>query len=198
MQSVCVFCGSNFGDKPIYRELAAQLGRTLADRGLTLVYGGGNVGLMGVVADAALGAGGRVVGVIPQALVDWDVAHNGLTDLVVVQSMHERKARMADASDAFIALPGGYGTFEELCEVLTWSQLGLHSKPCGVLNIEGYYDPLLALFERAVQDRFLGAEHQDLVLAETDVNALLDRVASYQPVRVMKRLDRRGAGSVKT
>ncbi|HVT49024.1 MAG TPA: TIGR00730 family Rossman fold protein [Vicinamibacterales bacterium] len=198
MQSVCVFCGSNFGDKPIYRELAAQLGRTLADRGLTLVYGGGNVGLMGVVADAALGAGGRVVGVIPQALVDWDVAHNGLTDLVVVQSMHERKARMADASDAFIALPGGYGTFEELCEVLTWSQLGLHSKPCGVLNIEGYYDPLLALFERAVQDRFLGAEHRDLVLAETDVNALLDRVASYQPVRVMKRLDRRGAGSVKT
>jgi uncharacterized protein (TIGR00730 family) len=112
--------------------------------------------------------------------------------------MHERKARMADASDAFIALPGGYGTFEELCEVLTWSQLGLHSKPCGVLNIEGYYDPLLALFERAVQDRFLGAEHRDLVLAETDVNALLDRVASYQPVRVMKRLDRRGAGSVKT
>jgi uncharacterized protein (TIGR00730 family) len=198
MQSVCVFCGSNFGDKPIYRELAAQLGRTLADRGLTLVYGGGNVGLMGVVADAALGAGGRVVGVIPQALVDWDVAHNGLTDLVVVQSMHERKARMADASDAFIALPGGYGTFEELCEVLTWSQLGLHSKPCGVLNIEGYYDPLLALFERAVQDRFLGAEHRDLVLAETDVNALLDRVASYQPVRVMKRLDRRGAGSAHT
>jgi uncharacterized protein (TIGR00730 family) len=198
MQSVCVFCGSNFGDKPIYRELAAQLGRTLADRGLTLVYGGGNVGLMGVVADAALGAGGRVVGVIPQALVDWDVAHNGLTDLVVVQSMHERKARMAEASDAFIALPGGYGTFEEFCEVLTWSQLGLHRKPCGVLNVEGYYDPLLALFERAVQDRFLGAEHRDLVLAETDVNALLDRVASYQPVRVMKRLDRRGAGSVKT
>lgn len=198
MQSVCVFCGSNFGDKPIYRELAAQLGRTLADRGLTLVYGGGNVGLMGVVADAALGAGGRVVGVIPQALVDWDVAHNGLTDLVVVQSMHERKARMADASDAFIALPGGYGTFEELCEVLTWSQLGLHSKPCGVLNIEGYYDPLLALFERAVQDRFLGAEHRDLVLAETDVNALLDRVASYQPVETTKRFDRLGAGAALT
>jgi uncharacterized protein (TIGR00730 family) len=193
-----VFCGSNFGDKPIYRELAEQLGRTLAARGLTLVYGGGNVGLMGVVADAALGAGGRVVGVIPQALVDWEVAHNGLTELVVVQSMHERKARMAEASDAFIALPGGYGTFEEFCEVLTWSQLGLHRKPCGVLNVEGYYDPLLALFERAVQDRFLAAEQRDLVLADTDVNALLDRIASYQPVEVMKRFDRLRVGSVKT
>jgi uncharacterized protein (TIGR00730 family) len=198
MRSVCVFCGSNFGDKPIYRELAEQLGRTLADRGLTLVYGGGNVGLMGVVADAALGAGGRVVGVIPQALVDWEVAHDGLTELIVVQSMHERKARMAEASDAFIALPGGYGTFEEFCEVLTWSQLGLHRKPCGVLNVEGYYDPLLALFERAVQDRFLAAEQRDLVLADTDVNALLDRIASYQPVEVMKRFDRLRVGSVKT
>jgi uncharacterized protein (TIGR00730 family) len=198
MQSVCVFCGSSFGDKPIYRELAEQLGRTLADRGLTLVYGGGNVGLMGVVADAALGAGGRVVGVIPQALVDWEVAHDGLTELIVVQSMHERKARMAEASDAFIALPGGYGTFEEFCEVLTWSQLGLHRKPCGVLNVEGYYDPLLALFERAVQDRFLAAEQRDLVLADTDVNALLDRIASYQPVEVMKRFDRLRVGSVKT
>ncbi|HWB18075.1 MAG TPA: TIGR00730 family Rossman fold protein [Vicinamibacterales bacterium] len=198
MQSVCVFCGSSFGDKPIYRELAERLGRTLANRGLTLVYGGGNVGLMGVVADAALDAGGRVIGVIPQALVDWEVAHNGLTELVVVQSMHERKARMAEASDAFIALPGGYGTFEEFCEVLTWSQLGLHRKPCGVLNVEGYYDPLLALFERAVQDRFLAAEQRDLVLADTDVNALLDRVASYQPVEIMKRFDRLRVGSVKT
>jgi uncharacterized protein (TIGR00730 family) len=198
MQSVCVFCGSSFGDKPIYRELAERLGRTLANRGLTLVYGGGNVGLMGVVADAALEAGGRVIGVIPQALVDWEVAHDGLTELIVVQSIHERKARMAEASDAFIALPGGYGTFEEFCEVLTWSQLGLHRKPCGVLNVEGYYDPLLALFERAVQDRFLAAEQRDLVLADTDVNALLDRVASYQPVEVMKRFDRLRVGSVKT
>ncbi len=198
MQSVCVFCGSSFGDKPIYRELAERLGRTLAARGLTLVYGGGNVGLMGVVADAALDAGGRVVGVIPQALVDWEVAHDGLTELIVVQSMHERKARMAEAADAFIALPGGYGTFEEFCEVLTWSQLGLHRKPCGVLNVEGYYDPLLALFERAVQDRFLAVEQRDLVLADTDVNALLDRVASYQPVEIMKRFDRLRVGSVKT
>jgi uncharacterized protein (TIGR00730 family) len=198
MQSVCVFCGSSFGDKPIYRELAERLGRTLANRGLTLVYGGGNVGLMGVVADAALEAGGRVIGVIPQALVDWEVAHDGLTELIVVQSMHERKARMAEASDAFIALPGGYGTFEEFCEVLTWSQLGLHRKPCGVLNVEGYYDPLLALFERAVQDRFLAVEQRDLVLADTDVNALLDRVASYQPVEIMKRFDRLRVGSVKT
>jgi uncharacterized protein (TIGR00730 family) len=198
MQAVCVFCGSSFGDKPIYRETAERMGRTLAERGLTLVYGGGNVGLMGVMADAALEAGGRVVGVIPQALVEWEVAHDGLTELVVVQSMHERKARMAEASDAFIALPGGYGTLEELCEVLTWSQLGLHKKPCGVLNVEGYYDPLLALFERAVQDRFLGAEHRDLVLADTDVNTLLDRVASYQAAEITKRFDRLRAGSAHT
>jgi uncharacterized protein (TIGR00730 family) len=198
MQAVCVFCGSSFGDKPIYRETAERMGRTLAERGLTLVYGGGNVGLMGVTADAALEAGGRVVGVIPQALADWEVAHDGLTELVIVQSMHERKARMAEASDAFIALPGGYGTLEELCEVLTWSQLGLHKKPCGVLNVEGYYDPLLALFERAVQDRFLGAEHRDLVLADTDVNTLLDRVASYQAAEITKRFDRLRVGSAHT
>jgi uncharacterized protein (TIGR00730 family) len=198
MQAVCVFCGSSFGDKPIYRKTAERMGRTLAERGLTLVYGGGNVGLMGVMADAALEAGGRVVGVIPRALVDWEVAHDGLTELVVVPSMHERKARMAEASDAFIALPGGYGTFEEFCEVLTWSQLGLHRKPCGVLNVDGYYDPLLALFARAVQDRFLGEDHRDLVLADTDVDALLDRVATYQPVEITKRFDRVRAGSIKT
>src|SRR5262245_21660092 len=137
MKSVCVFCGSNLGDKPIYREMAAQVGRRLAALGLTLVYGGGNVGLMGVLADAALEAGGRVIGIIPQALADWEVAHAGLTELVIVQSMHERKARMADAADAFLALPGGFGTFEEFCEVLTWSQLGLHKKPCGLLNVGG-------------------------------------------------------------
>lgn len=190
MKSVCVFCGSNFGDKAVYRETAALMGRKLASLGLRLVYGGGNVGLMGVVADAALEAGGTVVGVIPQSLVDWEVAHSGLTELVVVQSMHERKARMADAADAFVALPGGYGTFEEFCEVLTWSQLGLHQKPCGVLNVDGFYDPLLALFDRAVQDRFLQQGHRDLVIADTDVDSLLGRLAAYQLVKVNKLIGR--------
>ena len=191
MKSVCVFCGSNYGDNPVYQEMAAVLGRKLAMAGLKLVYGGGKVGLMGVLADAALAAGGKVVGVIPQAIVDMEVAHLGLTELIVVQSMHERKARMADASDAFIALPGGYGTFEEFCEVLTWSQLGFHDKPCGVLNVGGFYDPLLALFDRAVQDRFVRPEHRDLVLADTDVDALLERLASFKPIKIHKLLDRK-------
>jgi hypothetical protein len=190
MKTVCVFCGSNHGNKPLYRETAAVLGRKLATLGLKLVYGGGNVGLMGVVADAALDAGGEVVGVMPQALVDMEVAHHGLTELVVVQSMHERKARMADAADAFVALPGGYGTFEEFCEVLTWTQLGLQVKPCGVLNVGGFYDPLLALFDRAVEDCFLRPEHREMVLADTDVDALLKRLASYKPVKINKLLDR--------
>ena len=190
MKSVCVFCGSNSGDKPLYREAAAAMGRKLAGLGLKLIYGGGKVGLMGLVADAALEAGGEVVGVIPQALVDMEVSHAGLTELVVVQSMHERKARMADGSDAFIALPGGYGTFEEFCEVLTWSQLGFHVKPCGVLNVGGFYDPLLALFDRAVEDRFIRAEHRGLVLADTDIDALLERLASFKPVKIHKLIDR--------
>jgi uncharacterized protein (TIGR00730 family) len=190
MKSVCVFCGSNYGDNPVYQEMAAVMGRKLAMAGLKLVYGGGKVGLMGVLADAALAAGGEVVGVIPQAIVDMEVAHLGLTELIVVQSMHERKARMADASDAFIALPGGYGTFEEFCEVLTWSQLGFHVKPCGVLNVGGFYDPLLALFDRAVQDRFVRPEHRELVLADTDVNALLERLASFKPIKVHKLFGR--------
>jgi uncharacterized protein (TIGR00730 family) len=190
MKSVCVFCGSNYGDNPVYQEMAAVMGRKLAMAGLKLVYGGGKVGLMGVLADAALAAGGKVVGVIPQAIVDMEVAHLGLTELIVVQSMHERKARMADASDAFIALPGGYGTFEEFCEVLTWSQLGFHVKPCGVLNVGGFYDPLLALFDRAVQDRFVRPEHRELVLADTDVDALLERLASFNPIKVHKLFGR--------
>jgi uncharacterized protein (TIGR00730 family) len=190
INSLCVFCGSNFGNKPVYRETAAALGRKLAHLGVKLVYGGGNVGLMGVIADASLEAGGEVVGIIPQALVDREVAHAGLTELIVVQSMHERKARMADAADAFLALPGGYGTFEEFCEVLTWSQLGLHAKPCGLLNVDAFYDPLLALFDRAVQDRFLRPEHRALVMADTNADALLERLAAYRPVKIEKLIDR--------
>src|SRR5580698_10051390 len=145
---------------------------------------------MGVLADAALAAGGQVVGGMPQAVWDMEVAHLGLTELIVFQSMHERKARMADASDAFIALPGGYGTFEEFCEVLTWSQLGFHAKPCGVLNVGGFYDPLLALFDRAVEDRFIRPEHRGLVLADTDIDSLLERLASFKPVKIHKLIDR--------
>lgn len=190
MKSVCVFCGSNVGDKPIYRQIAAEVGRAIARRKLRLIYGAGNIGLMGVVADAALEAGGEVVGVIPQMLVDKEVAHSGLTELIVVQSMHERKALMANRSDAFIALPGGFGTFEEFCEVLTWAQLKLHTKPCALVNIDGFYDPLLAMFDRAVTDGFLRPEHRSLVLAGDDLEQLLDKLETVESPNVEKWIDR--------
>ncbi|HEY1380665.1 MAG TPA: TIGR00730 family Rossman fold protein [Gemmataceae bacterium] len=190
MRSVCAFCGSSVGADPAYRRAAADLGREVARRGLRLVYGGGNVGLMGVVADAALAGGGEVVGVIPRALAAREVAHRGLSELVVVGTMHDRKARMADRADAFLALPGGYGTFEEFCEVLTWTQLGVHAKPCGVLNVSGYYDPLLALFDRAVADRFLRPDNRALVLTDTTAAGLLDALAAWVPVATDKWLDR--------
>ena len=154
------------------------------------MYGGGNVGLMGAVADATLAAGGEVIGVIPEALVGWEVAHTGLTDLRVVGSMHERKALMADLADGFIALPGGFGTFEELCEVLTWSQLGFHTKPCGVLNVEGYFDALCRLFDHAAAERFIRPAHRDLVLEDDDPRRLLDRLAQFQAPPVDKWIDR--------
>ncbi len=166
------------------------MGEALALRGIALVYGGGNVGLMGIVADAALAAGGEVIGVIPKALVAKELAHTGLTDLRVVGSMHERKALMAELSDAFVALPGGYGTFEEFCEVLTWAQLGLHRKPCGLLNVEGYYDHLIALFDHALGEEFLRPQHRSLVLEEQEPMLLLDRLAGYQPLLVDKWIDR--------
>ncbi len=186
-----MFCGSSPGGRPEYVAAARQLGTALAERGQTLVYGGGNVGLMGAVADAALDAGGKVVGVIPQHLDDWEVGHRGLTELEIVGSMHERKARMADLADAFITLPGGLGTFEELFEILTWAQLGLHQKPFGLLNTLGYYAPLLTLLDTAVQERFLRPEHRALVLEEpTDPNRLLDRLAAYEFIEIPKFLDR--------
>jgi hypothetical protein len=190
MKSVCIFCGSNKGLRPAYAEAAQQMGEALALRGIGLVYGGGNVGLMGIVADAALAAGGEVIGVIPKALVAKELAHTGLTDLRVVGSMHERKALMAELSDAFVALPGGYGTFEEFCEVLTWAQLGLHRKPCGLLNVEGYYDHLIALFDHALGEEFLRPQHRSLVLEEQEPMLLLDRLAGYQPLLVDKWIDR--------
>jgi uncharacterized protein (TIGR00730 family) len=181
MRRICVFCGSNAGAKPEYGEAARDLGRVLVDRGLALVYGGGKVGLMGILADAVLAGGGEVVGVIPEALMAREVGHAGLTELHVVASMHERKALMADLADGFIALPGGFGTFEEFCEVLTWSQLGFHPKPCGLLNVAGYYDPLLALFDRAVAEGFVPPPHRALVMEETDPARLLDRFAGFRP-----------------
>lgn len=190
MRRICVFCGSSCGNRPEYRAATEELGTEMARRKIGLVYGGGNVGLMGVLADAVLKVGGEAVGVIPENLVARELSHDGLSKLHVVRSMHERKALMADLSDAFIALPGGFGTFEEFCEMVTWSQLGLHAKPCGVLNVQGYYSPLLAMFDHAVQERFLKKENRELVLARDSVLALLQALEEWRPLRVEKWLER--------
>jgi uncharacterized protein (TIGR00730 family) len=189
LKRVCVFCGSSDGARSSYREAAAMLGRVLAARRIGVVYGGGNIGLMGALADAALGAGGDVIGVIPEHLVNKELAHRGV-DLRIVHSMHERKALMADLADAFIALPGGYGTLEEFCEVLTWSQLGLHAKPCGLLNVDGYYDSLLGLFDHAVAEGFVRPPSRDLVVVDDQAAPLLDRLALWQAPQVERWIDR--------
>jgi len=190
LKSVCVFCGSSFGKDPDYAEAAREFGQTLAQVGITLVYGGGNVGLMGVVADAALGSGGKVIGVIPKSLMQREIGHPVLTKLHVVGSMHERKAKMADLSDGFVALPGGTGTLEELFEVLTWAQLGEHQKPCGLLDVAGYYEPLLAVFNHMVERGFLKEHHRKMLLVEKEPAALLEKFARYEPPRVAKWIDR--------
>jgi uncharacterized protein (TIGR00730 family) len=187
---ICVFTGSSTGVSPEYAAAARGLGRLLADRGVDLVYGGARVGLMGVVADAVLQAGGSVIGVIPSVLVAKEVAHAGLTDLHVVSSMHERKAKMAELSDAFIAMPGGLGTLEELFEVLTWGQLGLHRKPCGLLNTSGYFDPLLAFVNHTVGEGFVRREHADMIMVAEDPAELLDRLERYSPPVITKWIDR--------
>jgi uncharacterized protein (TIGR00730 family) len=181
-----VFCGSNTGKRPVYRAAAEQLGTLLVERGIELVYGGGNIGLMGVLADTVLAAGGRAIGVIPESLMSKEVGHTGLTELRIVNSMHERKALMSDLSDGFIALPGGFGTFEEFCEVVTWSQLGLQSKPCGLLNVENYYAPLLELFDHAVREGFLREENRRLVLDDKDPALLLEKIAAFRPEPIAK------------
>jgi uncharacterized protein (TIGR00730 family) len=186
MTSVCVFCGSSPGLDPIYLREAERLGAMIAERGLRLVYGGAQVGLMGRVADAAIAAGGQVVGVIPQILMTRELAHPGLTDLHVVGSMHERKALMEQLSGGFIALPGGMGTFEELCEIFTWGQLGLHAKPCGLLDVAGYYGPFLDLLDGAVQAGFLKQAHRDMVLVDREPAGLLDQFTGYVPPAVPK------------
>jgi uncharacterized protein (TIGR00730 family) len=176
LRSLAVFCGASTGVAPIYQEAAREVGRLLGQRAIRLVYGGGHVGLMGVVADACLNVGGSVIGVIPQGLADKEVAHRGLTELRVVGSMHERKAVMAELSDAFLALPGGYGTWDELFEALTWSQLGIQNKVCGLLNVNGYYDSLVAMVDRAVTEGFIREAHREWLLSDTDVSRILDRL----------------------
>jgi uncharacterized protein (TIGR00730 family) len=189
MKAICVYCGSNPGGKPAYAERAAALGTRIADEGLALVYGGGNVGLMGIAADAALAAGGEVIGVIPQQLVGWEVAHRGITRLEVVANMHERKARMFDLSDAFVAMPGGFGTLDEMFEMLTWRQLGLGDKPCAFLDVEGFYEPLIAMLDRMVDERFLpAAQRQDLWHGE-GIDALFEWMRAYRPVNSTKWLE---------
>jgi hypothetical protein len=185
-----VFCGSSPGADPAHLATAEALGRALADRGVALVYGGAHVGLMGAIADAALGAGGEVIGVMTEQLVSKEIAHRGLSDLVVVPTMHERKARMADLGDAFTMLPGGFGTLEEMFEALTWTQLGIHVKPCSVLDPTGYFDPLLAFADRAVEQRFVRAEHRALLLRAASADELLDTLAAWRPIHDEKWLDR--------
>ncbi len=190
MQSICVFCGSSPGAEPRFLEAARALGHAIAASGRTLVYGGAKVGLMGATADAALIAGGKVVGVLPQALVDREVAHRGLTELHIVASMHERKQLMAERADAFVAMPGGLGTLEELFEVWTWALLGLHTKPIALFGPRDFFAPLLQYLDHLVAQRFVRPEQRGMVMVEDDVGALLERLAQHQPVLVPTWLQR--------
>ena len=190
IRSVCVFCGSSAGRDPDYRAMAARFGRALAESGRRLVFGGGKVGLMGVLADAVLEHGGEVIGVIPRHLVDLEVAHTRLSDLRIVDSMHQRKQMMADLADGFVVLPGGVGTLEEFFEVWTWGQLGLHRKPYGLLNVASYFDPLLTFIDHAVQERFIPAEHRELLLVGEDPDVLLTALDTHVVPATPKWIDR--------
>ena len=189
LSSICVFCGSNAGANPAYLKAAEVVGRGLAQRGVQVIYGGATVGMMGALADAARGAGGEVIGVIPQSIFDREIGHTGLDDLRVVGSMHERKALMAELSDAFIALPGGIGTLEELFEVYTWAQLGIHTKPLGLLDVAGYFQPLVAFLDHAVQERFLRPEMRTLLAVSDDLADLLAALEASEPVTVQKWIE---------
>lgn len=190
MKRVCVYAGSNLGTRPEYRDATERLARSIVRRELGVVYGGARVGLMGVLADTALAAGGEVIGVMPASLVAHEVGHLGLTELHVVTSMHERKAMMANLADAFIALPGGFGTAEELVEILTWAQLGLHAKPCALLDVAGYYTRLQAFFDHAVAEGFVRPQHRALLFVDDDPDALLDAFTTWEPPVVEKWIDR--------
>ncbi len=186
MKMVCVYCGSNPGRLPEYREAARLLGYEMADRGLGLVYGGASIGVMGAVADAVLERGGHAIGVIPYSLATKEVSHDGLDELIVVDSMHERKAKMAELSDAFIALPGGWGTIEEIFEMLTWAQLGFHEKPCGLLNVASYYDTLFAFLENAIEQQFVKEAYRPMIIMDETPATLLDRFEKYRAPKVKK------------
>ena len=190
MKRICVFAGSNSGARPDYRAAALELGRELAQRHFGLVYGGARVGLMGALADTVLAAGGEVIGVIPAALVSKEIAHEGLSELRVVHSMHERKAMMADLADGFVALPGGWGTLEEFFEVLTWGQLGLHRKPCGLLNVDGYFDRLLSFLEHTIDEGFVRRDHGSMIAMSDSPGTLLDMLGEYVPPTTQKWIDR--------
>lgn len=190
MKRICVFCGSNNGANPIYLETAEKVGKFLVTNNIELVYGGGRVGLMGKVADTVMANGGKVIGIIPQSLATKEIAHQGLTELHIVNSMHERKAMMAELSDGFIALPGGFGTFEEFCEIVTWAQLGIHQKPCGLLNINGFYDNLIAQINFSITENFIKSEHRQLVLVESEVEKLYDLMKIFCPPVIEKWLDK--------
>ena len=197
MRAVCVYCGSNSGSRPAYAERATALGRRLANDGIGLVYGGGNVGLMGTVADAVLEAGGEVTGVIPEQLVDWEVAHRGVTRLEVVANMHERKARMFDIADGFIALPGGFGTLDEMFEMLTWRQLGIGNKPCAFLDVDGFYSPLMTMIDRMVAERFLHAEQRADLWHGDDIGDMLAWMHDYTPAQADKWMDEKRRTSLR-
>ena len=188
MKRICVYCGSSPGRRPEYLQAAAELGRRLASRRIGLVYGGAGIGVMGAIADAVLNAGGEAIGIIPEALAVKEVAHAGLTEQHIVHSMHERKALMAQKSDGFIALPGGWGTFEEIFEALTWAQLGFHEKPCGLLNIEGYFNNLFAFLEHAIDEQFVKPIYREMLILEQDADVLLERFDHYRAPRVRKWL----------
>ncbi|WP_207436207.1 TIGR00730 family Rossman fold protein [Sabulibacter ruber] len=189
MKSIAIFCGASSGHNPVYREAAQALGTLFAQKGIRLVYGGGKVGLMGVIADAVLAGGGEVVGVIPQSLVDMEVAHAGLTKLHVVQTMHERKALMAAESDAFVAMPGGFGTFDEFCEIVTWNQLKIIQKPAALFNVNGYFNPFLQMLDQAVTEGFLKAEQRNNLIIADEGPALLDQILNHSPVITEKWVD---------
>ncbi|GHE38568.1 TIGR00730 family Rossman fold protein [Vulcaniibacterium thermophilum] len=197
MKSLCLYCGSNAGARPIYAERAAEFARRVAREGLTLVYGGGNVGLMGVIADAALEAGGEVIGVIPEHLMRWEVAHRGVTRLEVVGSMHERKARMFDLADGFVALPGGFGTLDEMFEMLTWRQLGLGDKPCAFLDVDGFFAPLMQMLDRMVAERFLHPEQRHDLWYGENHDALLAWMRAYRPAQSSKWMDEKRRGDLR-
>ena len=196
LNSLCVYCGSSTGNDPVFASAARELGRQIAAYGMSLVYGGGHVGLMGVIADAVLDAGGAVTGVIPTALMDAEVGHERLTELLVVRDMHERKAVMAERADGFVALPGGIGTLEELFEVMTWLQLGYHAKPVGLLNVNGFYDELLAFLDKQRDTGFLRREHRALLLTANDPAALLEKMQAFEMPTGVSVFDRRKAGTL--